>query len=130
MRNLLGLFLGLIVLTSVGPLVNAQTTASVQVRMLRNSDVLQMVADGMKSGDVITAILTSRCNFDVFPPVLRDLRRRGVPDTVILAMKMAPGGPPAMSGNLSKDLAQPLTTPVQIPANRVIEVESAEAVSS
>src|ERR1044072_7511189 len=96
MRKLLGLFFGLIVLTSVGPFVKAQTAAS-ELGMLHNSDVLKMATDGMKSNDIITRILTSRCNFDVFPPVLRDLSRRGVPDAVILTMKMAPNGPPAFS---------------------------------
>jgi hypothetical protein len=105
----------------------SQTPAETELRLLRNSDVLQMVADGVKPGDIITKILTSRCNFDIFPPVLRDLKRRGVPDTVLMAMKMAPSGPPAVA------VGQPqpsLTTPVRVPAGMAIEVESAQAVSS
>ena len=107
--------------------VRSQTDVSTNVRMLRNSDVLRMVGDGMKSGDVITTIFTSSCNFDIFPPVLRDLKRRGVPDTVILAMKMAPTGPPAIRSGEAKPT---LTAPVRIPAGTLIEVENAKAVSS
>jgi len=55
-----------------------------------------MLGDGVKPGVIIAKILTSNCNFDVFPPVLRDLKRRGVPDTILLAMKTAPNGPPSL----------------------------------
>jgi hypothetical protein len=87
-----------------------------------------MVNDGMKSGDIIARVLTSRCNFDIFPPVLRDLRRRGVPDTVLMAMKIAPSGPPAIQTADVNTVS--LTTPARIPAGTLIEVESAKAVSS
>lgn len=121
-------FLVLMLTFSLGPLAQAQTPApSISVRPMKNSDVLRMVQDGKKSGDIIAAIVTSTCNFDIFPPVLRDLKRRGVPDTVLLAMKMAPNGPPAAA---TDKLAASLTTPVKIPANTIIEVETAQAVSS
>src|SRR4030095_124629 len=95
--------------------------------MMRNGDVIRMVQDGVKSGVIISNILTSNCNFDIFPPVLRDLRRRGVPDTVIVAMKMAPNGPPALGeGETGKTPASQVT----IPAGTVIEVETARATSS
>jgi len=95
--------------------------------MLTNNDVLRMASDGMKSGDIISKIFASRCNFDIFPPVLRDLRRRGVPETVLMAMKMAPSGPPLQPAEVAKIS---LTTPVGIAPGTVVEVESAEAVSS
>src|SRR6185436_20723180 len=83
---------------------------------------------GQKSDQIIGKIFTSHCQFDIFPPVLRDLKRRGVPDTVILAMKSAPNGPPALAEVESKVAA--LTAQVQIPTGTVIEVESSRAYSS
>jgi hypothetical protein len=87
-----------------------------------------MVDEGRKSGEIISKIFTSHCNFDIFPPVLRDLKRRGVPDTVIQAMKSAPSGPPSLADVESKIAA--LTARVQIPVGTVIEVESSRAYSS
>ncbi len=105
-----------------------ETPPPTDIKLLTNNDVLRMVGDGIKSGVIISKILTSRCNFDLFPPVLRDLRRRGVPDTVVMAMKMAPNGPPALGGIESETKA--LTVPVQIPQGTIVEVETAQAVSS
>ena len=120
-------FVVLLLTLSLGPTAQSQTPAEPEFRLLRNSDVLQMVADGLKSGDIIAKILTSRCNFDIFPPVLRDLKRRGVPDTVLMAMKMAPSGPPAVASGQPQPS---LTTPVHVPLGLVIEVENARALSS
>ena len=96
--------------------------------LLTNRDVVRMVQDKVPSEKIIGRILTSPCNFDVFPPVLRDLKRRGVPDTVLAAMKLAPVGPPALADVDSK-ISQ-LSAPAQIPAGTIIEVETARAVSS
>ena len=87
-----------------------------------------MVEEGQKSDQIVGKIFTSYCQFDIFPPVLRDLKRRGVPDTVIVAMQSAPSGPPALADVDSKIAA--LTARVQIPPGTVIEVESARAYSS
>jgi hypothetical protein len=105
-----------------------QTSPGMPARPLRNSDVIRMVEEGQKSDQIIGKIFTSYCNFDIFPPVLRDLKRRGVPDTVILAMKAAPNGPPALAEVDSKIAA--LTARVQVPPGTVIEVESSRAYSS
>src|SRR4029078_12542966 len=99
-----------------------QTSAGTQFRPLRNSDVIRMVEEGKKSDQIIGKIFTSHCQFDIFPPVLRDMKRRGVPGTGILAMKAAPSGPPALAEVDSKIAA--LTARVQIPPGTVIEVES------
>src|SRR5262245_35936926 len=82
-----------------------QTTAFTQIRALTNNDVLRMLERGEKSAQIIPKILTSNCNFDVFPPVLADLKRRGVPDTVLVAMKSAPYGPPAL-GDVDSKISQ------------------------
>src|ERR1700730_4778275 len=89
-----------------------ETSPEADVKLLTNNDVLRMVEDGVKSGVIISKILTSHCNFDLFPPVLRDLRRRGVPAIVLMAMKMAPNGPPALRGIEAKTKA--ITAQVQI----------------
>ena len=39
------------------------------VRLMRNGDVIRMVEDRVKPDVIIANILTSRCNFDIFPPV-------------------------------------------------------------
>jgi hypothetical protein len=105
---------------------NEERTAT-QVNLLTNRDVLRLVEDRVAPEIIIGKILTSSCNFDVFPPVLRDLKRRGVPDNVLAAMKMAPVGPPALS---LVDLKNTQLSAVQIPAGTAIEVETARAVSS
>jgi hypothetical protein len=96
---------------------------------LRNNDVLRMMNDGLKPGAIIAKILTSHCRFDIFPPVLQDLSRRGVPIAVLMAMKMVPSGPPAAIAAKGSELLPP-TTRVRIPAGTVVEVETAYPVSS
>jgi hypothetical protein len=105
----------------------AQTSPARTARIMRNADVIQMVEDGVNPSVIIANIFTSHCAFDVFPPVLRDLKRRGVPDRVLAAMKAAPYGPPALA---EVDSKEPPPPPVTIPAGTIIEVESARAVTS
>jgi len=104
-----------------------QVEKRASTQLLTNRDVLRMLEDKVAPEKIIGTILTSSCNFDVFPPVLRDLKRRGVPDNVVAAMKVAPVGPPALS---LVDLKNTQLAPVQIPAGTAIEVETARAVSS
>ena len=117
----------LLLLVSIEVYGQTTTSPDTPARMMRNSDVIRMVEDGVKPGVIIANILTSHCNFDIFPPVLRDLRRRRVPDTVIVAMKMAPNGPPAL-GDVEPPIARPPS--VTIPAGTVVELETATATSS
>lgn len=100
-------------------------------RPLRNGDILRMHKAGVKPSAIIGKIVTSQCNFDTFPPVLRELRMKGVPDSVILAMVRVPYGPPAasLSASPSAELA-PRTAKVEIPAGTLVEVESLSRVSS
>jgi hypothetical protein len=105
-----------------------KTAALTQLRPLTNNDVLRLLEQGVKPGPLIAKILTSYCNFDVFPPVLLDLKRRGVPDTVLVAMKTAPYGPPVLA-DVESQMSQ-LAAAVQIPAGTTIELETARAVSS
>ena len=105
-----------------------QTEDRASTLLLTNRDVVRMVEDRVAPEKIIGKILTSSCNFDVFPPVLRDLKRRGVPDTVLAAMRIAPVGPSALADVDSK-ISQ-LTAPAKIPAGTIIEMETARAVSS
>ena len=64
---------------------------------MRNKDVLVLVEKKITPDEVIGIIRSSWCNFDTFPPVLQDLKQRGVPGQVLQAMVDAPYGPPANS---------------------------------
>ena len=119
--------LGAVALGILCSTVLAQTDVS--PKLLRNNDVLRMVEDKVKPEIIISRILTSPCNFDIFPPVLRDLKRRGVPETVLMVMKLVPTGPPGLPDVNSKPTAA-APPRVQIPPGTVIEVETSTATSS
>lgn len=121
-------FLFLLLTNCSAALGQNEERASTQLHLLTNRDVVRMVEDRVAPEKIIGRILTSSCNFDVFPPVLRDLKRRGVPDTVLAAMKIAPVGPPALA-DVDAQISQ-LAAPAQIPAGTMIELETARAVSS
>ena len=121
-------FLFLLLTNCASALAQDRKPVLTPIQLLTNRDVLRMVEDRMESQKIVARILTSHCNFDVFPPVLEDLKRRGVPDTVLAAMRLAPVGPPALADVDSK-ISQ-LSAPVQIPSGTVIEVETARATSS
>ena len=124
MRQRCGLLIS-IALLIICTVVQAQTEISPKI--LRNADVLRMVEDKVKPDLIISRILTSSCNFDVFPPVLRDLKRRGVPDEILLLMRVVPNGPPGMPDVNSKPTEAPR---IQIPEGTTIELETATATSS
>lgn len=124
MRRLRCLLITAAVLITCGA-VQAQTEVS--PRLLRNGDVLRMVEEKVEPELIVAKILTSPCNFDVFPPVLRDLRRRGVPEEVLRAMKVAPNGPPALA---DVDTSVKPAPRVQIPEGTIIEVETLKETSS
>ena len=109
----------------------AQAAPQTPTKVLHNGDVLRMHRAGMKPGDIIARIVTSPCNFDTFPQVLRELKMKGVPDTVVMAMVMVPYGPPSATP-ITLPVAEPAleTTRVHIPAGTVIQIEAAVPVSS
>ena len=101
------------------------------LRPLRNADVVRMHQAGMKPGQIVTRIVTSSCNFDTFPPVLRELRMKGLPNAVIMAMTMVPYGPPASPHEeIPPPPPSPQNVKVQIPAGTVVHVENVSTVSS
>ncbi len=81
---------------------------SPSVTPLRNKDVLEMVKKKVESDSIVRLIKSSPCNFDTFPPVLQDLKRRGVPDEVLQAMVEAPYGPSANSKAVDEAADQPI----------------------
>jgi hypothetical protein len=113
-------------------LVFAQTeSAQPAVKILRNGDIIRMHKSGLNAGQIIAKIVVSHCNFDTFPPVLRELKMRGLPDTVIMAMVMVPYGPPATTPPaIPVAEAAPRTVRVQIPAGTRIRIEPVSPVSS
>jgi len=98
-------------------------------RILRNRDILQMVRSGMKPNLIIANIMTSPCNFDVFPPLLEDMKRRGVPESVLNFMAVVPNGPPNLAepGQQGPDS---LLRTVKMPRGLPITVETLYPVSS
>jgi hypothetical protein len=88
-----------------------------------------MVHSGMKSDLIIANILTSYCNFDAFPPVLDDLKRRGVPENVLQVMSVVPNGPPSLPEAGQPNSGQ-LVKAVKIPRGTVVTVETLYPVSS
>jgi len=74
----------------------SQEPAAVMPR-LTNKEVLEMVKGGLSSDVIIAKIKVSRCTFDTDAGVLSELKYKGVPNAVILAMVEAPYGMPAQA---------------------------------
>jgi hypothetical protein len=118
------LVIALVLLLTIS--ANTQTRS---VRILTNSDVLSMVQRGMKSDLIIATILSSSCNFDIFPPVLDDLKRRGVPENVLQVMSVVPNGPPNLPETGSGNPVSLVKT-VKLPRGTAVLVETLYPVSS
>ena len=58
-----------------------------------------MVQSHLSEEAIVKAIKSSPCTFDTFPPVLKDMKRRGVSDAVLQAMIDAPYGPSVANMN-------------------------------
>lgn len=116
-------------LITIALLICTATQAQTELspRLLRNRDVIRMVEDKVKPEIIISRILTSPCNFDVFPPVLRDLKRRGVPEKVLQVMQAVPNGPPSLADVDPKISEAPR---IEIPEGTLIEVETVTPTSS
>lgn len=94
------LFVGIALLVLLAPVsIQAQQKPAgdlaSDVTPLSNKDILFMVEKGIAQEEIVVAINSSPCIFDTFPPVLDDLKRRGVPGSVLKAMLNAPYGPSA-----------------------------------
>jgi hypothetical protein len=92
-KAFLPLAIGLLLMLT--PSFVAALPGDTDVTPLNNKDILAMVLNRIPEEKIITAIKSSPCTFDTFPPVLKDMKRRGVSDAVLLAMIEAPYGPSA-----------------------------------
>jgi hypothetical protein len=124
------LMIALVLFLTTAAEILGQTTKNPtrSVRLLTNRDVLTMVHKGMRSDLIIATILTTSCNFDVFPPVLDDMKRRGVPENVLQVMSVVPNGPPNLP-----EAGQPIPSPiktVKLPRGTAVIVETLYPVSS
>ena len=72
-----------------------------EITSLTNKDVLLMVEKKVETETIVKTIKASPCTFDTFPPLLKEMKRRGVPEVVLQAMVEAPYGPSV--ANSSKD---------------------------
>ncbi len=73
----------------------AAVASPMDITALDNKDIVSMVEHGVGADAIIKAIKASPCTFDTFPPVMKELKRRGVPEPVLEAMIDAPYGPAA-----------------------------------
>ena len=117
----------LLLSASAGTFGQTSKTQPHSIRILTNRDVLSMVHKGMRSDLIIATILTSSCNFDNFPPVLDDLKRRGVPENVLQVMSVVPNGPPNLPEAGQPN--SPVKT-VKLPQGSAVIVETLYPVSS
>ena len=99
------------------------------VRIVTNREILGMVHKGMRSDLIIATILSSSCNFDIFPPVLDDLKRRGVPENVLQVMSVVPNGPPNLP-EAGEANATSLVKTVRLPKGAAVIVETLYPISS
>ena len=82
------------VMVAVGSAASA-VASPLDVTALSNKDVMMMVQQNLGTEAIVAAIKSSPCTFDTFPSVIRELKRRGVPEEVLQAMIDAPYGPAA-----------------------------------
>src|SRR5215208_7754716 len=59
---------------------------------LNNADIMTMVRAKLPTALIIEKINTSSCSFDTFPSVLAEMKYKGVPDDILMAMVQAPHG--------------------------------------
>jgi hypothetical protein len=104
---------------------------------LKNADILTMVRAKLPTALIIEKINTSNCTFDTFPSVLAELKYKGVPDEILMAMVQAPHGgrrQSAVAKNRMSDAANvevpTVLTPITIPDGTPLEVEATYTVSS
>jgi len=103
---------------------------------LKNADIMTMVRAKLPTALIIEKINTSSCSFDTFPSVLAEMKYKGVPDEILMAMVQAPHGgrrPSAPAKNRLSDTAVEIPTvltTITIPDGTPLEVEATYTVSS
>lgn len=141
-KSLLSLCLALVLSLFSVPFALGQDIAP-----LTNGDIVTMVGAKLPPALIIEKINTSSCAFDTFPSVLAELKYRGVPDEVLMAMVKAPRGARTKTAvrepgrrNSSSSVTDdsrgfdasdaPVFTEITIPEGTPLEVESTFTVSS
>ena len=128
-KSLLSLVITTIFLFSILPVGVAQDLAP-----LTNADVVTMVRAKLPAALIIEKINSSSCAFDTFPSVLAELKYKGVPDEVLMAMVQAPHGgraPVARNKTAAPANEAPVAiTQLTIPDGTPLEVECTYTVSS
>jgi hypothetical protein len=104
---------------------------------LKNADIMTMVRAKLPAALIIEKINTSSCSFDTFPSVLAEMKYKGVPDEVLMAMVQAPHGGrrTALPAKNQISDASAVEVPtvfnsVTIPDGTPLEVEATYTVSS
>ena len=99
-------FLSLVLVISLVliPSLASAFSGETDITPLSNKDVLLMVQSHLSEELIIKTIKASPCTFDTFPPVLRDMKRRGVSDAVLQAMIEAPYGPSQQNASARDDV--------------------------
>jgi hypothetical protein len=100
---------------------------------LTNADVLTMVRAKLPPALIVEKIKTSSCAFDTFPSVLAELKYKGVPDEVLMAMVEYPNGGRQRVPNRRTTTKEEIPTQlmqVTIPDGTPLEIECAYTVSS
>lgn len=124
------LIVAVVLATAAGNSAQSLKPQSHSARILTNRDVLLMVHSGMRSDLIIAKILSSPCNFDVFPPVLDDMKRRGVAENVLQVMSVVPNGPPNLPETGQPNPAESLVKTVKLPQGLAVTVETLYPISS
>ncbi|HZE70012.1 MAG TPA: hypothetical protein VE135_10870 [Pyrinomonadaceae bacterium] len=132
-KSFLSVLLALALCVSFVPLTFAQEGFI----SLTNADILTMVRAKLSPTLIVEKINTSSCNFDTFPSVLAELKDRGVPDEVLMAMVQAPHGirkamVTARNRSQATEVndAPSVVTAITVPDGTALEVEVAYTVSS
>lgn len=99
------LFFAAAVIATLLPSYTAAQDGNSNVAPLTNKDIILMVERKVDTEVIIQTIKTSPCTFDTFPPLLLEMKRRGVPESVLEAMLGAPYGPSRQS-NSRDDLGE------------------------
>src|SRR5258705_1297605 len=104
---------------------------------LTNADIMTMVRAKLSPALIIEKINTSACSFDTFPSVLAEMKYKGVPDEVLLAMVQAPHGgrrtvAPTKYRTSDRMVTEtpPVLSAITIPDGTPLEVEVTYNVSS
>ena len=128
-KSVLCVVLALTLCLSAVPIALSQDSAP-----LTNADILTMVRASLPPALIIEKIKNSSCAFDTFPSVLAELKYKGVPNEVLMAMVESPNGglrsAPKRRIAAKPDEIPTSLTQMTIPDGTPLEIECTYTVSS